>query len=78
MKNAAAPKTPATFKKMAERAFRNANPEAQAATINWLRVERVKWFDGSTGFSGTVEVSAPGFKPRTMVASFSQDAVTVR
>lgn len=78
MKNAQAPKTPATFRKMAERAFRNANPEAKAATMNWLRCERVKWFDGSDGFSGTLEVSAPGFKPRTMIASFGLDAVSVR
>jgi hypothetical protein len=74
------PSSPASFRRQAEQAFRNANSDAELTglVIKWLRCNRVKWFDGSAGFSGTMEVSAPGFKPRTMIASFGQDAVTVR
>lgn len=75
------PKTPASFRKAAERAFRNANPEAAATSavmFEWLWSRRVKWADGSAGFSGKLRVSAPGFRTREMIASFGQDAVTVR
>jgi len=73
-------KSPAQFRKRAERVFRKANPDAEAVglVITWTRCVRVTWADGSRGFSGTMQVAAPGHRSRAMLATETDSAISVR
>lgn len=70
-------KTLTQFKRNAERVLRNAHADASIA-ITWNHANKCKFFDGSTGYSGTITVAAPGYRTRGMVASFSHGEMSVR
>lgn len=69
--------TSKTFKNRAERVLRKGHPDANI-TIKWQRCVKVTWADGSSGYSGTIEVSAPGYRTRAMFATLTGGAVMVR
>ena len=72
-----APKTLAQFKRHAERVLRNAHPDATIG-VTWNHASKVKWFDGTTGYSGTITVQAPGYRTRNMIATSGQGGVEVK
>jgi hypothetical protein len=63
----------ATFKSRAVRMIRQGNPDLprDGVTYEWLRVSRPYPLHGApgTGRSGSVRVSAPGYRATTMIAS---------
>lgn len=73
-------KSPSHFRRRAESAFRRANPDAVAVgiVIDWLRCVRVTWADGTPGFSGTMLIVSPGHRTRTMIATETDSAISVR
>ena len=62
-------KTQAQFKKAAVAAFKKANPDADTA-IKWgWCSKKVKWADGSYGWTGWFVAVADGFKPKRVNVS---------
>lgn len=60
------------FKRNAERVFREGNPDATNVVIAWTRCNTCVWpGDGTTGWSGTMRVSADGYRTRDMIASYN-------
>jgi hypothetical protein len=76
------PTTAAQFKRAAEAAFRRANPDADTVglVINWTHgPKRVTFPTGLKGYSGVGTAAAPGFRPKTIVASGTPDTgISVR
>ncbi len=70
-------KSTRSFKSNAERVLRNAHPDASVG-IEWTHAASVKWADGTKGFSGVFKATAPGYRTRNMVASFSHGELAVR
>ena len=66
------------FKKRAERAFRNANPDADDASIVWTRCNTCTWADNTEGWSGTMQISATGYRTRNMIATYHDGGIAVR
>jgi hypothetical protein len=55
------------FRAKAHRLFQRANP---GATMTWTHGPvRVRWADGSRGFSGVFRATAAGYRTRTMTAT---------
>lgn len=65
------------FKAKAVQVLRNAHPDATIG-VEWSHAASVVWADGTRGFSGTLTVQAPGYRARTMHASFHDNGVWVR
>jgi hypothetical protein len=68
----------AQFRHAAETAFRHNNPEAIGIIFKWTRCERVRWHDGSPGFTGSVTVSARDYRTREFIATATDDAISVQ
>lgn len=66
-----------SFKRAAERSFRRANPGVEI-TIRWMRAAKVRWIDGSIGYSGSFAVEANGYVRRLMLASYCGGQLMVR
>lgn len=69
--------TPAAFRRNAERVLRSAHPGATIGIV-WNHCARVVWHDGTAGFSGTLTVTAPGYRTRGMVATLSHGEIGIR
>lgn len=69
--------TPKAFRNAVERLMRNTHPDASVC-FAWKFVRRVKWADGTNGYSGVLTVTAPGYRPRDMVASFGGQELSVQ
>jgi hypothetical protein len=70
--------TPAKFRSRSEALLRRSHSDASDLTIDWTRCERVKWFDGTSGFSGSVTIAATGYRTREMTATYCSGALMVR
>ncbi len=68
--------TPSTFRKNAERIFRNANPGT--VSVTWKFTNRVTWADGTKGIAGRFIAEAPGYRTREMGATLDSDGIWVR
>ena len=67
-------KTQAQFKKKAVANFKKANPDAADVTVEWGCVsKKVKWHDGSYGWSGSFVAKAAGYETKRVVASGNED-----
>ena len=77
MKTAQYLKSPAAFRKHAERIVREEHPDASIA-FEWTRCNRCTWHDGSPGLSGTVTIKAPGYRTRSMIATATTTDISVR
>ena len=66
-----APTTPRQFRAGAVRVFKRANPGLAGLEIEWIETVRIsQWRDGSSGFRGSFKVSAEGYRPRLMTATW--------
>ena len=66
-----APNTLRQFRAGAVRVFKRANPGLSNLEIEWVESLRiVKWADGTSGFRGSFKVSADGYRPRIMCATW--------
>lgn len=70
MKALSTTSTTREFRAWAEAGFRSANPDAVGAVIKWVRSWKGAFPTGFKGFTGSFEVECPGFRPRTMNASW--------
>lgn len=68
--------SPRAFRAKVESMIRRANPDAIALSIKWERCNRCKWADGSEGFSGTVTISADGYRPTRRVVTSDREGVS--
>lgn len=64
------PKSVTSFKAKAVKLFKAANPDAADASIVWTHAAKVTWADGTVGYSGLATVTAAGYKPSTLIASW--------
>jgi hypothetical protein len=59
------------FRARVARSVRRANPDATDLTITWKWSRRVTFPTGLKGFSGLIELSAPGYATRPMIATWA-------
>lgn len=69
--------TAKSFKNRVEALLRKTHPTATVGIV-WTHCAKVRWADGTTGYSGVLTATAPGFRTRSMVASFSHGELSVR
>jgi hypothetical protein len=68
--------TPKAFKKKAEALFFKKNP---TATVEWVKTPKLVTFPtGVKEFYGTFAATAPGFKPKLMIATGDATYTMVR
>lgn len=65
------------FLEMAEQGFFKANPDANDASIEWEFAERVTFPSGLEGFSGVAKAKCPGYRDKTIVASWTKHGLHV-
>lgn len=68
------PTTPAEFKREAVARFKRVNPDARKVKFAWEFARPVTWPTGLTGWSGVAWVTAEGYRPKTVVATWDTAA----
>lgn len=58
------------FRREAVKAFHKGNPDAHDVKITWMRSAAVTFPTGYKGFTGAFTAESPGYRTRTMSASF--------
>lgn len=71
------PQSVKDFLEMAEQGFFKANPDAKDASIEWEFAERVTFPSGLEGFSGVAKAKCPGYRDKTIVASWTKHGLHV-
>jgi hypothetical protein len=69
--------TKAQFKRKAVAMFTRANPTATVGAWEF-GPNPVKWANGKTGMAGGFYATAPGYRPRVVIASMTPDGFGVR
>lgn len=68
------PKTPAQFRRQAEKGFARVNPDAEGLTFEWtFGPKRVTYPTGLQGFCGHGVVRADGYRPSSFSATADRE-----